>query len=97
MVAEHSTVKKRKNGTETNLTVLLNLKPWPETTLGPCAHLIRFYEQANDEPARPGVLHSRHRETIQLHSVNLRSKVRMVQKILNKVVGAKYITILRAW
>lgn len=96
MVAEHSTVQKRKK-TETSLTVLLNLEPWPETTLGLCAQLIRFYEQANDEAARPGVLHSRHRENIQLHSVNLRSKVRMVQKILNKVVGAKYITILRAW
>lgn len=34
---------------------------------------------------------------IQLHAVKPRCKVRMVQKILNKVVGAKYITILRTW
>lgn len=34
-----------------------------------------------------------------LHGVNnrVRGKVRMVQKILNKIVGAKYITILRTW
>lgn len=39
---------------------LLNMEPWPETTLGSSTQRIRIYHQAKDEAARPGVLSNRH-------------------------------------
>uniref|UniRef100_A0A4W6CKX7 Ubiquinol-cytochrome c reductase, complex III subunit XI n=2 Tax=Lates calcarifer TaxID=8187 RepID=A0A4W6CKX7_LATCA len=74
------------------------LRWWPETTLSCCRQpVVVVFFKTGIGRGSSGSLNAISEITSHGVKSNNRRKVRMVQKILNKFIGAKYISIVRTW